>query len=412
MALNLTLWTGLSVDRDAITERPQADEQPPWWSTQVADAGPVPSGPDELEPAVENVLGAVERVRSWIPTWRRTVNAVLQATAPDASEAVLARALAAAVAARSAHAPWSPAQACELFRARDQISGPHVARELVGEQAELLVVDLREADLAWPRVALADGKLDRVAIAAAATHALAALQSTLQHALLLTFLNDCAKKGVGNNIAFDDYCDGWDLTPAQVASTWLWLTHDPWVFGGKPLLLVPESGDGHRVYRKAATWSPRWFATTLAPLWGAVLVWALTAGLFALLHRAGLTRWPHDWQVQLAVLVLFIALGALAHVASRSLSAISYEDSLQVYAAGKALDWLSLRWLGVLRAYIPILVVEISLWGAGTIPHHFHDLATALLAGYSADSLFRAGLSKLQTQSAAKPAGPAGAPAA
>jgi hypothetical protein len=388
---------------------PDPGKSPPWWGTGGDDAGSPPSTDADRALAVENVLGAVERVRSWIPTWRRTVNAVLQATVPEASEAVLARALKAAVDARSAESPWSPAQACNLFVARDQVSGPYVARELVGEQAELLVVDLREADAAWPSVCLADGKLDRVVIAAAATHSLAALQSTLQHALMLTFLHDCAKKAVGNNVAFDDYCDGWELTPAQVATTWLWLTHDPWLFGGQPLLLVPESGTGHRVYRKARTWSLPWFVTTLAPLWGAVLVWALTAGLFALLHRAGLTRWPHHWQVQLVVLVLFVALGALAHVASRSLSAISYEDPLQVYAAGKALDWLSLRWLGVLRAYIPILVVGISLWGAGTVPHHFQDLATALLAGYSADSLFRAGLSKLQTQSSAKPPGPAAA---
>lgn len=349
-----------------------------------------------------DVLAGVERVRSWIPAWRRAVRAVLAETTKKAKNAAaLRRALATAQHARLESAPWSPEAACAEFRNLASSSGGLSPRELVGEQAELLVVDLGEADTAWPTTlhVRPSGRPDYKAVAADAEHAIAALQATLQHALVLTFLQDAKGNRVGSACDFDDYCKGWDLTPAQVDTAWLWLTHDPRMFDDKPLPLVLDGTGKHRVYRKAVTWSPLWFLTTLTPLWGAALVYGLVAALFFVLNQAGLTQWPHDWGVKMVILVLFIALGAMAHVASRSLSAISYDDPLQVYVAGQALDWLSLRWLAILRDYIPILVVAATLWGAGTIPTKFQDLATALLSGYSADSLFKAGLSKLQAQS-------------
>lgn len=80
-----------------------------------------------------------------------------------------------------------------------------------------------------------------------------------------------------------------------------------------------------------------------------------------------------------------------------------------MYDAGGIINWLSLRWLGVLQYYLPVVFVVASLWGAGNVPDKFAQPGAALLAGYSADSAFGAAVSKLQSQAANRPAaGPAG----
>jgi hypothetical protein len=60
---------------------------------------------------------------------------------------------------------------------------------------------------------------------------------------------------------------------------------------------------------------------------------------------------------------------------------------------------LRLRWLSILRLMIPVVIVAGSLWGAGNIPNNFQDLGVALLAGYSADSIFRSSVARLASNS-------------
>jgi len=133
-------------------------------------------------------------------------------------------------------------------------------------------------------------------------------------------------------------------------------------------------------------------------VWGAVLALAAIIGVFALLDRAGMARPPEDWLVKLVVLYLFVLGGAVLHIGSMSFGNIRFEDRLPIYAMSSGTTWLSLRWLAILRLYIPIAVVAGSLWGAGNVPESFQDLATAVLAGYSADSLFRTSLYRLRDQ--------------
>jgi hypothetical protein len=86
---------------------------------------------------------------------------------------------------------------------------------------------------------------------------------------------------------------------------------------------------------------------------------------------------------------------------------------MKIVDAGNIVNWLSLRWLAIVYLYIPIGFVVIGLWGAHNIPSTFQKLGTAILAGYSADSLLWAALSKLQTQSDGKnPTQPASGPLA
>jgi hypothetical protein len=104
---------------------------------------------------------------------------------------------------------------------------------------------------------------------------------------------------------------------------------------------------------------------------------------------------------KMLVLVLFVAIGAVAHIGSQALN-INYDNPMKVYDAGNLIDWLSLRWVSVLRMFIPVAFVVAALWGAGNIPTSFAKLGTALLAGYTADSAIRSALSNLQSRAAGK----------
>lgn len=146
-----------------------------------------------------------------------------------------------------------------------------------------------------------------------------------------------------------------------------------------------------------------------ASLWGLVAGFAVLVGVFALLDAADLTTRPKIWLAKGATLYLFVILGALAHVASKSLSTIRFDDPIRVYATAGWVDWLALRWVGLLKLGIPITVVTGSLWAAGNVPNAFQDISVALLSGYSADSLFRTSLQRISGASATAAETPAAA---
>lgn len=190
---------------------------------------------------------------------------------------------------------------------------------------------------------------------------------------------------------------------------WLWLNQDPLRFGTKQLPLVLDT-QNRCVYRRARRNQRWWYAA--APLWGAALAFCLVALLFFVLQKAGLTSWPHSWGWKMVILFVFVALGALLHVGANAVN-VNYDSPMTVYDAGGMVDWLSLRWIAVLRLYIPVIFVVAGLWGAKNIPGSFHALGTAILAGYGADSVFRTAVSSVQAQSSKKQADTASvAPAA
>jgi hypothetical protein len=162
-----------------------------------------------------------------------------------------------------------------------------------------------------------------------------------------------------------------------------------------PIIVDTKTGS---LYRKpGSVWEQVW--TETAAIWGTAAGLGLMIATFALLHAAHLTDWPHQWPSKMVVLYLFVVAGAAAHVASLSLAQIRFDDPLRIYAASTGLDWLRLRWLAILRLMIPVVIVAGSLWGAGNIPNNFQDLGVALLAGYSADSIFRSSVARLASNS-------------
>jgi hypothetical protein len=227
-----------------------------------------------------------------------------------------------------------------------------------------------------------------------------ALSGAMQHSLFLTFLSCVRDCGVGESHTIDDHCDGWGLTSDQVSTVWLWLTHDPLSFGGEKLPIALDKTN-RLAYRKAAGfWTRALYAT--AAFWGGVFVYGLITGLFAILHSAGIWSYPDNRWWRLLVLVLFVLMGAWAHIGAKAIN-VNYDNPISVYDAGTKFDWLALRWLGVLQMYIPVGVVTAALWGAGNFPSSFQKLGTAILAGYSADSFVSAAVSKAPASATTPP---------
>lgn len=400
--------------------------------------------------ATEDVLEWVEKVRSWIPAWRRAVTAVkTEAAVSDPTSLEHALEAASRFWSDAGHGPtdatWSPyraydeahdrdAAAARLarlhgppkgFRKRDKDSELYehlVSTALVGEHIEHLIINLQEAAASWPSWQKPKPDEDaaaatlhethrksgvtrrvRAAASADADATLAALQRALQHALFLTFVRDAAQALPGERRSVFDYCRGWGLDKKEKEGIWEWLVHDSPRLGGRHVELAIDQA--HRcVYRKPCTLWQKTYTLT-APLWGGALAFGLVAGVFGLLHRAGIAEWPEDWIVKMVVLFVFVAAGGGLHLASRSLSNIRFDDPLKVYTAAEGWDWLRLRWIAILRIYIPIAVVVGLLWGAGNIPTSFDEIGTAVLAGFTADSIFRTSLSAMQAQSSASQSG-------
>lgn len=343
-------------------------------------------------PVSEKLLRVVQRVRSHIPGWRRSLSAAATEAADKTPDfAKLERQL---------RDPGSsaPRESAEKMRETCREAGTSLEAPL-GDHAHLLAHALDEAAKWWRATEAAVCRRDAADVIADAQSAIEALDAAMQHALFLTFLDDVRDAHTGESRRIDDYAQGWGLSTAAIDTLWQWLLEDRKEFDGKELPIALDSVN-RCAYRKSESNGFRLF-TAAAPLWVAALVFGLIALLFAVLHLAGLTSWPHRWGWKLLVLLLFVALGALAHIGARALD-VNFDDPMKVYDAGNIIDWLSLRWLAVMRLYVPVTVVVASLWGAGNIPTSFQKLGTALLAGYSADSATRAALSKLQSSASGK----------
>lgn len=180
------------------------------------------------------------------------------------------------------------------------------------------------------------------------------LERAMQHALFLTFLDDVTAEHMGESFAIADYCSGWGLLATSLNNLWGWFQQDPCQFDGADTPVALDTVN-RVAYRKATT-SLEIFWSAGASVWGAAGVYAAVAILFAVLQAADVTKWPALWGWKLLVLVLFTSLGALAHVGSKALN-IKYDDPMKVYDAGNLLDWLSLRWVAIVRLYVPV-----TLW--------------------------------------------------
>lgn len=337
-------------------------------------------------PSNEELLVTVHDIRAQLPAWTSSLTDAIReagSAAPDVSTLKIL--------VPSDLTPPPVAAAAELHHG-----------DLLGSHARSLAENLIAAGTWWAAMA---GKLgddaDVKGTIPFAQRAVAALGTAMQHAVYLTFLDDATRARIGQPYEISAYAKDWGLTDAQVDEVWLWLNQENLQFGRVQLPLVLDTQNRcvyHRVQRFYERW---WYATS--PLWGAALAFGFVALLFFVLQKAGLESWPHLWGWKMVILFVFVTLGALLHVGA-SLINVNYDNPLRVYDANGLADWLSLRWIAVLRLYIPVTFVVAGLWGAGNVPGSFSALVTAILAGYSADSLFRAAVSNVQAQSSARQA--------
>jgi hypothetical protein len=335
------------------------------------------------------ILPAVVSIRARIPGWQRSLAAAAAEAnhqPPDISKLQQLLSSTATGPARSADELQDTAAAAQ--------STP---QQSLGTHADLLHQRLLEAAEWWNRSLDAANKSDASGALSSAQQAQASLDAAMKHVLFITFINDVRNGHVGESRGIDAYCAGWGLASSEVKMLWAWLKEDPLDFDGHELPVVLDTVNRCGYRRTDNPWFR--FFTAMTSVWGAAVVFGLTALLFALLHAARLTSWPSACGWKLLVLLLFVALGALAHVGANSLD-INYNDPMKVYDAGNLIDWLSLRWLAIIRLYVPVAVVLASLWGAGNIPTSFRALGTAVLAGYTADSFVRSALSRLQADAA------------
>jgi hypothetical protein len=364
-------------------------------------AAPAKAKPDRAQLALDDagreaVIAMVEGTRTRIPSWQRWLaNAATEASATEPDQEKLQSLLD----ARSE----GPGDSVTLFADRDEASAKSdcakslSASGLLGSHLDLLLASLRDASTWWSHAINDTNSKKFAAAAASSNNASLALVGAMQHALYLTFLYDATQGRTGESLAIADYCQGWGLDDSHVDELWMWITHDGLRLGRKKLPLALDK-EHKAAYRKAKSLGWR-LMTASTTLWGAAAALLVVGGVFALLHWAGMGAWPADWQPKLLVLFLSVVLGATLHITSRWLN-VDFDNPIKVYDAGNLVEWLSLRWLGILLIYVPVTAVVITMWAANDFPTSIQTVGTAILAGYSADSLFKASLSRLQAQAA------------
>jgi hypothetical protein len=340
------------------------------------------------------VLSSAQTIRSVIPGWQRALAAAVAEAGLHSPDAVKLRQM-----LRQEAGTTPTDRVAELQRSAT--TADSTLLDAVGIHGQLLCQRLTELGEWWELASDAAAGSEAQNVLANVTQAQGAAEAAMLHVLFIAFVDDVRNGHVGKSRNVASYCAGWGVTDGGIDALWSWLLEDPHQFDGARLPIVFDTTN-RVAYRK--TNSPLGLAVTVtAPMWSAAIVFGVVALLFELLHGARMFTWPGDWVWKFLVLVLFVWLGALAHVGAQALN-VNYSDPMKVYDAGNLLDWLSLRWVAVVRMHLPVAVVVAALWGAGNVPTSFQTLGTAILAGYGADSFVSALLSRLGDNSASSTA--------
>lgn len=181
--------------------------------------------------------------------------------------------------------------------------------------------------------------------------------------------------------------------PDQRAQILRWLASHPLAVDG---VVDPDQG---LVWRASANPAIR-LVTWIAPV---VCVAAVAGALWALTLPGG--DWPFaDDGRALAVGFLVAMLGVIAHFLVSIVKHRQSADPGGSYAAGRWLLWLHVNWLPLSLQVLSPLIVTVGLVLLGAELETRQDYATFFLAGYGADSLAAAFVSRLDAaaESAAK----------
>ena len=263
----------------------------------------------------------------------------------------------------------------------------------VGDTVRKLLNALDRAYRSWPRDA-ATAREDAPA-------AVAALDDAILQAGYLTIpqrLDEkLATKHVGEHVDFAAEFGDQLASPEQCAAMLKWLGEHPRDIQG---LVDLRSGRVYRLSQTSRGRVARVGVLVWAPVLSALLLWAATSlgGWF------DLAQWPSTRAGRVILLYLLVLGGALVHIGitKNLITNIRFDAPLRVHVPSHGLSWLELRWVAVGMLFLPVLLTAGILWTTGLDLSDTHDLATALLAGYSADSLFAAALTRFATTAQAQ----------
>jgi hypothetical protein len=260
-----------------------------------------------------------------------------------------------------------------------------------GDELRYMINALLDAADHWPSAAAPENAAAQAAVAAAD------LSRALVQAARITLPDrlrqHLTQLHVGEALDFErEFAD--ELPePAQRAEILSWLASHPRAVDG---IVDPVKG---LIWPASSNRAVR-LATWLAP---GVTVAAVAAALWALTLPGG--DWPFaDDGKAMAVGFLVAMLGVIAHFL---VSIVKHRQSAEPggsYAAGRWLLWLHVNWVSLCLQVLSPLIVTVGLVLLGAELETRQDYATFFLAGYGADSLAAAFVSRLDAaaESAAK----------
>jgi hypothetical protein len=367
---------------------------------------PAPAAPALEATTSKQVLAKVSRIGTWMTQWRAVILAIRDAAVSAQQQQQHAGApsngrtpeIVAAIANTDVlTAKLSPIGASTWLADAD---GGTTAERLVGPQVETLALSLEACAGHWPHPGgpISEWPQAPDELINTAETILSALNQAAKPLAILLLIKRAIEARVGERVDVAAALGDWFVPDDQAPGIVAQLARDQPRLDEQPAPIIVDTKTGSLYRKPGSAWEQVW--TETAAVWGTAAGLGLMIATFALLHAAHLTDWPHQWLSKMIVLYLFVVAGAAAHVGSLSLAQIRFDDPLRIYAASTGLDWLRLRWLSILRLMIPVVIVAGSLWGAGNIPNNFQDLGVALLAGYSADSIFRSSVARLASNSA------------
>jgi hypothetical protein len=158
----------------------------------------------------DQVLTAIQTVRSTIPAWQRALSAAVNeagATTPDC--AALAKLL------RPGEDDPTPSRSIEDLNKSATDAETTIAKA-VGIHAQLLTQRLTELDKAWNSARESAEAGEALSALGHLTRAQAAAEGTMAHALFIAFVDEVRKGHTGESRSLVSYCAGWGLSAASV----------------------------------------------------------------------------------------------------------------------------------------------------------------------------------------------------
>jgi hypothetical protein len=207
--------------------------------------------------------------------------------------------------------------------------------------------------------------------------------------LLLPYRLKCQLRGlrVGQSVDFNvDYADELPTVDERMAMLTEFSRRSDYFKEG--VFDVP----GQRVWRRSG--SAAWRAVTcLAVPVFAVLVGAALAGVSLL----PLEDWHLDDAGEVLAAYGLVLAGVLAHLVVENIKQ-AQAKTVPIIAIGETIDWLHLRWAGLLWSFAPVVVVVVGLLAIGTEVSG-EEALVFFFGGYSVDSVAGTFLTRFGTAS-------------